>query len=406
MTTDLNRRRFLISALAGCSAAASPILTPVTMASAPWDNRVVVIILRGAMDGLDAVRPVGDPDFAGLQDGKLRGGEEEPLMLDNFFALHPALSDLMPLWQAGELSFAHATSTPYRDKRSHFDGQMVLEAGSGNDVDGRPRDGWLNRLMQIAPGVEASTAFAVGRSRMAILDGEGPYSLWEPRTGLNVSPQAERLLELIYHDDPLFRDAATQAFEIVGDIDAEPDPSDEMSADMNMMAEVSGNGSLNAEVAKFVVERLRNETRIATFSINGWDTHVRQGQTLPNRLRGLARTILMLKAGLGPVWSKTSVLVMTEFGRTARINGTGGTDHGTAGAMLMAGGAIRGGRVLGDWPGLRVADLYQGRDLLPTRDIRAYAGWTMRGMFGTSSSDIERVLFPGLELGADPRLLL
>ena len=143
MSLDLiSRRRFLARTLGlGCSLAASPLVTPVTMASAPWDNRLVVIILRGGLDGLDAVRPYGAPEFGNVRGGML--GEVNPgeLDLDGFFALHPAMASLMPLWKAGELGFVHAVSTPYRDKRSHFDGQDILEAGTGSLEGGKARDG-------------------------------------------------------------------------------------------------------------------------------------------------------------------------------------------------------------------------------------------------------------------------
>lgn len=409
MTKTMDRRNFLKGTLIGCSAAASPLLTPVTLASAPWDGRLVVIILRGAMDGLDAVRPLGDRNYAALRPTLVRPDAAEH-DLDGFFALHPSLAGLMPLWRTGELSFAHATSTPYRDKRSHFDGQALLEAGSGEDPANIPRDGWLNRLLQIMPGVETRTAFAVGRDRLHILAGDGPHATWVPRTQLRMSAQAERLLELIYHDDPLFRDAALQAGEIIEGLEAAPEASEEEASDMaamsGMMANTTARNRFTGEVARFVVEQLREETRIASFSINGWDTHSRQWQHLPRKLEELADTILMLKTGLGAVWGKTAVLVMTEFGRTARENGTRGTDHGTGGVMLMAGGAVRGGRGHGDWPGLRETDLYAGRDLMSVRDVRSYAGWIMRAKFGVSSRDIERTILPGVELGSDPGLLL
>ena len=403
----LDRRQFLSSVLAGCSAAASPLLTPVSLASAPWDQRLVVIILRGALDGIDAIRPVGDPDFEGYRRVILKRDRGEAPDLDGYFALHPALAGLMPLWRSGEFAAVQATSTPYRDKRSHFDGQAVLEAGGGNDVFDQPADGWLNRLMTVAPGVEAETAFAVGRSQMQILAGDAPHSVWRPRTALRISPQAEKLLELVYHDDPLFRDAALTAADIIGTLREEADEDDPAMADAGMaMQGMEGASGFSGEVTRFVVERLLQETRIASFSINGWDTHAGQGQALENRLGQLADTILLMRAGLGDVWRKTAVLVMTEFGRTARANGNEGTDHGTGGAMFMAGGAIRGGKIYGDWPGLAEASLYNRRDLMPTRDIRAYAGWAMRGMFGTGSSDIERIIFPGLDLGDDPGILL
>jgi uncharacterized protein (DUF1501 family) len=146
---------------------------------------------------------------------------------------------------------------------------------------------------------------------------------------------------------------------------------------------------------------------VASFSLNGWDTHARQEASLTRALQSLSRVILTLKEELTvPIWQNTTVVAVTEFGRTAHLNGSQGTDHGTGGAMVLAGGALRGGRVIAGWPGLSEADLYDRRDLMPTRDVRAHLGWIMRDMFGLSKSAIERDVFPGLELGNSPGLIL
>lgn len=380
------RRRFFLKGAAamGCSLAAHPLTTTLTLAEAPGEARLVVIILRGAMDGLDAVRPVGDPAYAVLRPGF---GVEGSLPLDGFYALHPALAPLMPLWQAGELGFAHAVSTPYRDKRSHFDGQDVLEAGSGLDVpDPQLRDGWLNRLLQTLPWIQSETAYAIGREALPVLEGPAAVRNWEPELVLQLSAQNRLLLEHVYEADALFRASAAEAIAL---------------ADQG----VAGDDGVSPLVA-FTAERLLGATRIAAFSQTGWDTHRVQARTLRRPLAELAATILQLKARLGPVWGQTTVLAMTEFGRTARENGSGGTDHGTGGAMLVAGGAVRGGRVYGRWPGLDEGALDQGRDLMPTADVRAYAAWAMRGLYGLDRGVLERAVFPGLDMGDDPGLLL
>ena len=174
----MQRRHFLKSGLAvGCSLAASPVLTPAAFASAPWDNRLVVIILRGAMDGIDAFRPIGDPDFAGLRSGISTDGT---INTGGFWGFHPSLAPLMPLWSAGELGVVPAVSTPYRDKRSHFDGQDLLEAG-GVALDGTVRDGWLNRLLQTVPGHQAELAYGIGADAMPVLMGAAPTSRWLAR---------------------------------------------------------------------------------------------------------------------------------------------------------------------------------------------------------------------------------
>ncbi len=399
----MDRRMFLARAMAlGCSAAASPLITPVAFAAAPWDTRLVVIILRGGMDGLDVFRPVGDADFAGLRPA-LR---QKSLDLNGFFGINDALSPLLPLWEAGEFGAAHAVSTPYRDKRSHFDGQDILEAGLA-DFGGGSRDGWLNRMLQVVPDVTGETAFAIGREQQLIMSGSAPAAQWSPDARLSLSPQAHLLLKMVQSTDPLFERASAQAIEIAQSIAASA-AADEAEADMMMadpmMAAVNGNRE-HVQLAEFAAARLRDETRIASFSILGWDTHLNQHMTLRNALSQLNDTILTLRAGLGPVWDKTAVLCLTEFGRTARENGTKGTDHGTGGAMVFAGGALNGGRILGDWPGLSEADLYNRRDLMPTRDIRAYPAWVMHALMGIERHTIEGAIFPGLDMGRDPGIV-
>lgn len=381
----MERRIFLkgLGAL-GCSAAAHPMLTTLTLAATPGENRLVVIILRGAMDGLDVVQPRGDSGLAAARPDVLAPSAD----LDGFFALHEGLSNLMPLWAAGELAFVHATSTPYRDKRSHFDGQDLLEAGTGTDlVPAAQRDGWLNRLLTVLPGAQSETAWAVGREAMPILAGSAAAQSWSPDQDLAVSAPARALLEHVYEADPLFHQASATAFGLAG------------------MEE--GEGQDTDLIADFVAERLLGAARIAAFSLSGWDTHKGQARAIRKPLDQLQRAVLRLKAGLGPdAWGKTVVMAMTEFGRTVRQNGSGGTDHGTGGAMLVAGGAVRGKKVYGRWPGLAEADLYDRRDLLPTSDVRDWAGQVLAGLFGIDQAVLEGTVFPGLKIEMPAQLIL
>lgn len=400
----MDRRFFLRgSALLGCSAAAHPFLSTVTLAGADGghplgDHRLIVIILRGAMDGLDALQPLGDPMFASYRPSL--GVNSGATDLDGYFALHARLGALMPLWQAGELAFAHAVSTPYRDKRSHFDGQDMLEAGTGMDVPlGDARDGWLNRLLQAVPGLRAETAYAVGGEAVPLLAGVAPSRSWTPDTALDLSSQNRLLLEAIYHDDPLFRDASVEAMDLAAGITEEAEAVPTAGKDPARLAEID-------TLVDFAASRLIEDTRIAAFSQNGWDTHRGQAAGIGRSLTRLERTILRLKEKLGPVWRATTVLAMTEFGRTVRENGTKGTDHGTGGMMLLAGGAVRGGKVYGRWPGLAESDLYDQRDLMPTGDVRAYAAWAMAGAYGLDKRVLETAVFPGLDLGEDPKFML
>lgn len=387
----MHRRAFLRGGLAlGCSAAAMPLVSHATFASVPGDNRLVVVILRGALDGLDMLRPAGAPELASLRPTI---ATEPGLALDNFYQMHPALEGLMPLWRAGDLGFVDAVSTPYRDRRSHFDGQNLLEAGTAMDAPRElQREGWLNRLLQVMPDAHGRTAFAIGREAMPVLDGPAPVPSWAPDTELSVGQQGRRLLAALYERDTGFAEAGTQALSLSETL--EP-------------IEGEGRGHLGQvdAFARFAAGRLREDTRIVALSLNGWDTHAAQAQAIRRPLARLERLILTLRQELGPVWGRTAILALTEFGRTVRENGTRGTDHGTAGALIAAGGAIRGGRVLGRWPGLGESDLYAGRDLMPTADVRAQAAWALRGLFGTSRAMLEEAVFPGLDMGPDPRLL-
>jgi uncharacterized protein (DUF1501 family) len=402
----LSRRQLLrgLGATA-CSIASAPLMTTVTLAGsnggAPLgDNRLIVVILRGAMDGLDVIRPIGDPDYAGLRPTLLakRGAP-----LGNFYELHPALAGMMPLWDRGQLAFVQATSTPYRDKRSHFDGQDMLEAGTGMDVPiASVRDGWMNRMLQAVPGLSSKTAFAFGADAMPLLQGDAPFLTWAPEQRLPISAQGEALLEAIYHDDPLFADASDEAIMLSRQFD--PEAEDGMMA---LPAVKPGQAVKDAQVlAQYAGRQLKGDTRIAAFSLSGWDTHRSQVSAIQVPLGRLSALILALQEDLGPeVWDKTLLLAMTEFGRTARENGSAGTDHGTAGVMVMAGGAVKGGQVYGKWPGLAEADLYAARDLMPTSDVRSWAAWAMKGMYGFDSALLETTIFPGLDMGRDPKFL-
>jgi uncharacterized protein (DUF1501 family) len=391
--TEFGRRGFLggVTAL-GCTAAASPLITPVTFAATPGEARLVVIVLRGAMDGLDVVQPYGDPDLRQWRKSLSQGPEAGAIDLDGFFALHAGLGKLAPLWEAGELSFAHAVCTPYRDGRSHFDGQDFLENG-GYAPDGsmtEAENGWLNRLLARIGARDVETAFSVGRERMLLLRGDVAHSSWSPDVDLELTEAGKALLERVYRKDPLFSSAA-KAAEVLS---------------------ASYDGSMNArkaaraeELARFSASRLNQATRIAAFSLGGWDTHRNQTHALTRALGELQTAILTLREELGGNWSKTAVVAMTEFGRTVRENGSAGTDHGTGGVMLMAGGAVRGGQVHGRWPGLAEAELYERRDLMPTDDVRRYAGWVMSDLFELSAADRDAV-FAKVDFGERLRLVV
>lgn len=399
----MDRRQFLRGiGVLGCSAAAHPWMSTVTLAGSDGgrplgDHRLVVMILRGAMDGLDVLQPQGDRDYAALRPTLLNAQASD---LDGFFRLHPAMSGLMPLWNAGQLGFVHATSTPYRDKRSHFVGQDLLEAGTGADLpDYRQRDGWLNRLLQTRTGLTSETAYSIGREAMLLLEGKAEVRDWAPDADLPLTPQSQLLIERIYASDPLFHAASQEAMELAAA---------GMGGGM-MTAGSKGPVKLNdvEAVVDYAAARLQQDTRIAAFSLTGWDTHRNQAQALPNNLARLQHSILRLQTGLGAdVWGKTIVMAVTEFGRTARENGNAGTDHGTGGAMVLAGGALRGGKVHGQWPGMAEADLYDRRDLMPTSDVRLWTAQMLHGLYGIDRNVLENAVFPGLVMEPVPQLLL
>lgn len=363
----------------GCSPFAWPDVSPLTLTAAPGNGRLVTILLRGGLDGLDMLRPTGDPHYAHLRPGRTDG-----LELTSFFKLHPALKELLPLWEKEELAFVHACSTPYRNGRSHFDGQDVLEAGTGADVSlGVRQGGWLNRALSTM-NAPSQTAYAIGREAPLILRGDAPYAHWSPDITLSLHPRVQRLTAQNYAADPLFGDAFQTALEL-------------SKAKLDASA---GPGFAEDALAKFAAERLKEDARIAAFSLNGWDTHNNQDAKFPNLLRRLSDTLLTLKRDLGPVWGNTCVLAMTEFGRRAAWNGTGGTDHGTGGVMIMAGGAVQGKRIYGRWPGLEESHLFDRRDVMPTSDVRSYAGLALHQTLGISKSIIEDVVFPGTDLSS------
>jgi uncharacterized protein (DUF1501 family) len=374
----LSRRGFLAGA---CCAAAAPVMTPVTFAAAPGDNRFVTIVLRGAMDGLDLVQPYGDPAFAALRPKLGRTPDTGLLDLDGFFGLHPAAAALMPLWTGRQLSFVHAVSTPYRNQRSHFDGQDILETGG---ADKSQKTGWLNRALAVIPRSDARRAIDISTSMELILTGPNRADSWSSQSNFTLAEDEIVFLDRLYAADPAFAKVFDEAKKT------------DMESDLLYGDEKRGAGI--ADMAKLAGGMLREDYRVASFSINGWDTHVGQSQNFAKAAGDLATAIVALKDALGDdAWSKTVVLAMTEFGRTARENGTNGTDHGTGGLAVMAGGAVAGGKVMGEWPGLGEGRLLDERDLMPTGDVREIAAAMLYRQFDIRPSNLTGRIFPSLD---------
>ena len=359
-------------------------------AAANADSRFVLVILRGGLDGLAAVPPYAEPAYAQLR-GALAlpkpGAADGVLDLDGTFGLHPAFANLHAMYREREALVLHAAATPYRE-RSHFDAQKVLEAGS--TAPSASGGGWLNRaLAALDSAGGARGAVALADSVPLVLRGDIAVTSWAPsqlpETDEDTLARVRRLYEAA---DPALAESLNGALEaraIAGDAAGE---------------RMGGRGGqavapLASAAARFLSSA--DGPRIAVLDVGGWDTHANQGAAqgpLAQRLRALDAGLQTLKTELGNHWSETTVLVVTEFGRTVAINGTRGTDHGTAGCAFLVGGAVAGGRVVADWPGLSARDLHEGRDLRATTDLRALFKAVLHERFGVSESALARTVFP------------
>jgi uncharacterized protein (DUF1501 family) len=381
-------RRALL--LGGASFAAWAYLPKFARAATGRDPRLIVVILRGALDGLATVAPLGDPDYAALHGAVAltSDGPHAATMLDGFFALHPAMPEFARMYQEQRAAVIHAVATPYRD-RSHFDGQDVLESGLAGP--GRVQSGWLNRALEALPrGERVMGALAVGPTTPLVLRGVAPTVGWAPVTLPTAADDtAMRLIELYRHRDPALAASLSQGLQLekvaLGD-DIKPKPNTNAVGAMRLVAR--GAGKLMAA---------DDGPRIAALAFDGWDTHANEGGPvgrLAQLLSGLDGALAEFESGLGEHWRDSVIVVATEFGRTARINGTQGTDHGTATVALLAGGAVKGGRVISDWPGLKPANLYEARDLAPTTDLRAVLKGVLHDHLGLGERVLAEQVFP------------
>jgi uncharacterized protein (DUF1501 family) len=384
----MTSRRALL--LGGASFAAWAYLPKFARAADGRDPRLIVVILRGALDGLATVAPVGDPDYAGLH-GAIAltpDGPHAAVMLDSLFALHPSMPEFARMYRDKHAAVIHAVATPYRD-RSHFDGQDVLESGFAGP--GRVQSGWLNRALEVLPrGEPVMSALAVGPTTPLVLRGAAPTVGWSPVA----LPQADddtamRLVELYRHRDAALASALSQGLQL-----------DKVAQGDEMKPKPGANGpAAMRQVARGAAKLMSADDgpRIAALAFDGWDTHANEGGPvgrLAQLLSGLDGALAEFESGLGERWRDTVVVVATEFGRTARINGTEGTDHGTGTIALLAGGAVKGGRVISDWPSLKPAALYEGRDLKPTADLRAVIKGVLTDHLGIGERVLAETVFP------------
>ncbi len=375
------------------------------------DPRLLTIILRGGLDGLWLASPAGDPALAALR-GRFAvtaAGEGAGLQLDGFFVLNPAMSYLHDLYRKGEALIVHAVATPYRE-RSHFDAQDVLESGLPGV--GRVSDGWLNRALVRLPAAGAANPAGLANARAqglamgavvpTIMRGAAPVLSWIPQTsGIPLRQSTiERLTDLYAETDPAlakaFADGVAMERLALGGGAMPPAGGTKGpagSAQSPLMREFVGTAEA---AARFLASA--DGPRIGALSYNGWDTHANAGALkgqLANRLAGLDAAIKAFAERIGPAWKDTAVLIVTEFGRTARVNGTEGTDHGTGTVAIVLGGAIKGGKVIADWPGVGERDLHQGRDLKPTRDLRSVLKGVLRDHLGMPERGLAEAVFPG-----------
>ena len=366
-----DRRQILI----GGSAAA--LMGPrIAFAKAETERRLVFLIQRGAADGLATLAPTGDPAYAGLR-GDLASDLVGLPKLGGLFALHPSLPQLGALYGKGEVLFAHAVASPYRD-RSHFDGQNVLETGGALPYD--RKDGWMNRLIGLLPG-PGIKGLAVSATVPTALRGDVQVASYAPSNLPDAPQDLLQRVSMLYEGDAQLHALWNEAL-----------------ATRAMAGELGLGTARGAAAAGKLIASLMTGpegARIVMAESGGWDTHAGQKNRLANQLTGLDAVLAALRENLGAAWKDTLVVVATEFGRTAAVNGTGGTDHGTASLAMLLGGTVAGGRILTDWPGLGPSQLYEGRDLKPTMSIDALLAGAIAGHFGLDPAQAAPRLFPG-----------
>ena len=411
MNQNYSRRSFIGTSL--FAGASTLMASRLAFANAPTDARFVFVMLRGALDGLSAVPPVGDPGYATLrgQIALAKSGEGAALPLEGPFGLHPALKFLHESYAAKELAVLHAVASPYRE-RSHFDAQNVLESG-----DLRPHgstSGWINRALTALPaGKSREAGVALGANVPLAMRGPAEVASWSPTKIAALDEATLARITDLYARDPLLSQRLAEALESDAIANEAQTAADAQSQDAAMAMtdtkpdtvverdakEKRNYNARYAEVARAAGGFLKRDDgpRVAMFDTTGWDTHANEGGAqgqLALRLRGLDAAMATLKESLGPVWRNTVVLVATEFGRTAAINGTRGTDHGTGAAAFLLGGAVAGGRVLADWPGLARSNLLDNRDLKPTRDLRTVMKGVLRDHLGVPAAALDSKVFP------------
>ncbi|MBA4045187.1 MAG: hypothetical protein C0471_12315 [Erythrobacter sp.] len=377
MMTALNRRTLLASSLVAASGLALPRMA---FAQGAGTRNLLFVLLRGAADGMAMLAPVGDPGFEALRGASLPD-YEGAARIGSLFAIHPALAEVGTMATNGEALFVHAAATAYRE-RSHFDAQNLLETGGAAPY--AARDGWLNRLaglMNEQAGGKPVRALAIAPSVPLMLRGAAPVSNYAPSALPEASEDLIARVSQLYGDDAELGGLWARALETRA-----------MAADdgLSNLRNASAAGELAASLM-----RGADGARIAMIELGGWDTHANQRGAFARQARGLDALIAAYRTAMGDAWKDTLVLVATEFGRTARMNGTGGTDHGTGGAALVLGGGVKGGRVIADWPGLSDKQLFEARDLAPTTALESVLAGAVAEHLRLDPAIAMARLFPG-----------
>jgi uncharacterized protein (DUF1501 family) len=397
---SLNRRSLLQSFAAAGVLGAVDARARFAFAATPGDRRLVVVILRGALDGLAAVPPHGDNDYAAVR-GQLAlqtTGAGALHDLDGFFGLHPSLTNMKSLYDAKELVVFHNICSPYRD-RSHFEGQNVLESGGI-----KPHvleDGWLNRALQPMGLTGQDRALAVAQTPPLMLSGKIQTGSWMPA----VMPAPDELflnqVRALYANDAVLKESLSSALALQAAAQNAMDDASSMSPELNGQKRLGGGAYGNLTPLFQGAGKLlaaSDGPRVATLEASGWDTHVAEGAAdgqLARRLQMLDAAIDAMKTAMGPdVWKKTAVVMATEFGRTVHPNGSGGTDHGTGGAAFLFGGAVQGGHVQAEWMGLSSGALKDGRDQPARTDLRALFKGVLAEQMQVPTGALESTVFP------------
>jgi len=401
----ITRRVFLRNgALAVVGAAAVPsFLTRAALGaieSGTRNKRLVVIFQRGAADGLNIVVPHGEPQYYAMRPS-INIPRKAGLDLDGFFALHPSLSSFQSLWQQRHLAIVHAAGSP-DTTRSHFDAQDFMESGTPGIKS--TEDGWLNRCLHATPDSEKKSAFraiALGPSLPRILSGSEPAVAMNNINDFTIggrsqktSPLANTFEAMYDHSlDSLMHGSGQETFDAVKMLKS-ADPAKYKPAPGADYPRGRFGDSLR-QLAQLVKADLG--VQVAFADISGWDHHVNEGSTegqMANVLREFSQSLGAFWTDLGDLGEDTVIVTMSEFGRTARENGSRGTDHGHANVMFVLGGPVKGGRVYGRWPGLDQSQLYEGRDLALTTDFRQVLGEAVSRHMGNKNL---AAVFPGFD---------